>query len=161
MIAFIASLRVGSLLCLHSVLRRQHAEAYWAARRELNVHDAARTLPRNEIEMGRLSANHNAQRHERAVAIGIDNVPTGEGQFEASGHIVHVDFGHTTLRKRPPSAFDEVLCDVVVKARDDQSKAFAAAIGQRYVLGTVGLHEAATVSSFSNIWPSFERLVSM
>ena len=123
-VAFIAALRIGALLRLREILGREHAEADRRAGRELHVHDSARALARDEVEVRRFAANNRAQRDERVEAIGLDEISARQRQLEAPGNVEDADVvvGDVAVAQRALRAVDEPIGEVGVEARGRRSR---------------------------------------
>ena len=98
--------------------------------------------------MRRLAADHDPERDDAVEGIGFDRFTARERKFEAAGYLDHADVfgGDAALAQRPQGAVEQLLGQILVKARDDDRETAFAALRRGRVAQRLALHEAATSS---------------
>src|SRR5579872_2645503 len=139
-VPLVTPLRMGALFGLLERFGSQHAKADGNARCQLHVHDPPRAFAGHIIEVRRLSAYHDAKRNDRIDSVvRCNDSLCSERQLEAAGHVINGDvFGaYAAFCKGATRTIFEPLRKLLVKARRDDRKAFARAIGWRRALRNV------------------------
>ena len=126
-VTFVAVRAAGASFGLFHGVRGQDAESHRDAAFERDLLQSARGLAGDEVEMGRLAADHSAQGDDGVIAA-VGEPFRGQRQLERTGNVEHLDPFGAGFGERFPRAFQQLFGDRRVEARHYHGELQAAGV---------------------------------
>ncbi len=118
--ALVALRRIGANDGLRLVLDGQDAVAHRQQVLNGDVHDGARTLARDDLEMIGLAANDAAERDRPGVSAAFGQHADGGGNFERAGHVDDIPFRADGFQGARRARQQHVANAIVIARLDDE-----------------------------------------